>query len=279
MKWASFPDVIDYHAATPFERAAMTPYYDVHAGSGPPMLMVHGFLSGRSQWLPNLEALKSFCTPVVLELWGHGRSPVPEAPSAYSVQFYIAAFEEIRRALNVEKWFLCGQSFGAGLTLRYGLEYPDRVQAQIFTNSISALSPPGSMAGSDSRSRADALEQGGLAAIEALPFHPRHAKRFAPEVKSALLDDAAMVSPRGIANAMRFTAPDLSVATEIHETVVPTLLVNGLWEKSFQPLRDAVSQSLPALLVADIEAGHSVNLEAPEAFNDAVRRFIETSGR
>ncbi|BCW90877.1 (E)-2-((N-methylformamido)methylene)succinate hydrolase [Alphaproteobacteria bacterium SO-S41] len=256
----------------------MTPYYDVHAGNGPPMLMVHGFLSARSQWLPNLEAFKSFCTPVVLELWGHGRSPAPEDPNAYRVQSYIKAFEDIRRTLRAETWFLCGQSFGAGLTLRYALEHPDRVQAQVFTNSVSALSPPGTMSGGEAGARADALEQGGLAAIEALPFHPRHAKRFAPEVKTALLHDAAMISPRGIANAMRYTAPELSVAMAIDRITVPTLLVNGLWEKSFQPLRDAVSRSLPVLRIADIEAGHSVNLEAPEAFNTAVRDFVEASG-
>jgi hypothetical protein len=55
-------------------------YYDVHAGTGPYMLLVHGFLSSRSQWRLNLAALAGVVRPVVVELWGHGRSPAPTDP-------------------------------------------------------------------------------------------------------------------------------------------------------------------------------------------------------
>ena len=56
-------------------------YYDVHAGTGPYMLLVHGFLSSRTQWRLNLAALASVVRPVVVELWGHGRSPAPAEPA------------------------------------------------------------------------------------------------------------------------------------------------------------------------------------------------------
>lgn len=251
------------------------PYYEVHAGDGPPLLLVHGFLSSRAQWRANIAALTKVSTPVIVELFGHGRSPAPEDRSDYKVANYLAAFGAIRRALGVERWLVCGQSFGAGLTLRYALENAERVIAQIFTNSVSALSPPGRMgAGEDSAARLAALETGGIAAVEALPFHPRHAKRFVPEVKAEMIADAALISPRGIANSMRYTGPELSVEPDFGRTSVPTLLVNGLWEKSFQPYRAWASDILPTLDVADLEAGHSVNAEAPDAFNAAVSAFI-----
>ena len=34
---------------------------DVHPGEGPPMLLMHGFLSSRSQWRANLAALAAVC--------------------------------------------------------------------------------------------------------------------------------------------------------------------------------------------------------------------------
>jgi pimeloyl-ACP methyl ester carboxylesterase len=37
------------------ELRKITLHTDVHAGNGPFLLLVHGFLSGRSQWGPNLE--------------------------------------------------------------------------------------------------------------------------------------------------------------------------------------------------------------------------------
>src|SRR2546427_30665 len=61
-------------------------YYDVHDGTGPYMLMVHGFLSSRAQWGPNLTALARVARPVVLELCGHGPTiqallAVPHGPA------------------------------------------------------------------------------------------------------------------------------------------------------------------------------------------------------
>ena len=253
------------------------PYVEIHGEnpSLPPLLLVHGFLSSRAQWRLNLYRLKAFCRPVVLELWGHGRSPTPEDPDAYRVGAYIAIFEKIRGDLGVERWFLCGQSFGAGLTLRYALMHHDRIQGQIFTNSVSGLSR--SREGTDKARHKHALglERGGANAIEALPYHPRHARRFPPLLKAEMLEDARRVTPRGIANAIRYTVPDLSVADDLGRTTAPTLLVNGLWDKAFQPLRAKAIELLPALEVVDLDGGHSINVEAPDRFNEAVQAFMK----
>ncbi|MES1990915.1 MAG: alpha/beta fold hydrolase [Pseudomonadota bacterium] len=252
------------------------PYVEIHSDApGPYLLLVHGFLSSRAQWRANLAGLREFCRPVIVELWGHGRSPTPENADAYSVRSYIEIFEKIRQSLGVEHWLICGQSFGAGLTIQYALAHPDRIFKQIFTNSISALSAPGVMGNDRERVvRAAALEAGGTAAIEALPFHPRQAERFAPHIKQEMIDDAALISPTGIANAIRFTSPELSVIDRFADIDVPTLLMNGVWEKAFQPLRNRAVELLPSLQVVDVEVGHSVNVEAPALFNEAVGRFI-----
>ena len=42
---------------------------------------------------------------------------------------------------------VCGQSLGATLTLRYALDHPERVLAQVFTNSTSALADSDWVAG------------------------------------------------------------------------------------------------------------------------------------
>lgn len=243
-------------------------------GRGPYLLLVHGFLSSRAQWRPNLAALKQHVRPVIVELWGHGRSPAPEDPATYRVTSYVDAFEAIRRDLGVDRWLVCGQSFGAGLTIRYSHSHPTHVFGQIFTNSVSALSAPGERErGADLMARADALERGGRAAIEALPFHPRFATRFAGEVRQEMLEDAALIQPTAIANAIRHTTPQLSVVDCLGELKAPSLLVNGLWERPFQPLRDRATKLLPSLAIVDLEGGHSINVEAPVPFNDAVARF------
>lgn len=253
----------------------MKPYVEVvPGGTGPHLLLVHGFLSSRAQWRPNLDGLKAFCRPVIVELWGHGRSPTPSDPDAYRVASYLDAFDAIRRDLGVDRWLVCGQSFGAGLTIRYAHQHPQHVIGQIFTNSVSALSKPGERE-SDARrlTRADALERDGHSAIEALRFHPRFATRFAPDVKQEMLDDVARVSPTAVANAIRYTTPQLSMVDCLGEVSVPSLLVNGVWERLFQPLRERAATLLPSLTVVDLEGGHSINAEAPALFNEAVAGF------
>lgn len=254
----------------------MMPYYEVHdGGRGPYMLMVHGFLSSRVQWKVNLPALKTVARPVLIELLSHGRSPVPEDPADYAVASYIRAFETIRQKLGAERWIVCGQSFGAGLATQYTLEHLDRALGLIITNSISAFTPKGDPEREAAqKERAATIQAGGRKALEELRIHPRHAKRFPDDIKAEMVADAERIAPEGILRSISLTSPSLSIADRLHEISVPTLLVNGTWEKRFQPMRDRAAKLIPGVTVVDLPAGHSVNIEAAEGFDTAVIEFV-----
>ncbi len=250
-------------------------HYEVHGRTGPPILLVHGMLSSRAQWGPNLQALCALGRPVVVELFGHGRSPSPDAPECYTPEAYCAEFESIRRALGAERWFVIGQSLGAALTLRYALEHPDRVIAQAFTNSNSALGEPTSQQGSRPALEAflERLESEGGAALERMSIHPKHS-RLPAEIKSSLVADAGLHSPRGVGLTVVHTALGASVRERIHENARPTLLLVGRREKRFAPHREYAEKQMPRLEVVPLDAGHAVNIEAAPAFNKAVGTFF-----
>jgi 2-succinyl-6-hydroxy-2,4-cyclohexadiene-1-carboxylate synthase len=250
---------------------------EVHDGRGPFLLLVHGVLSSRAQWQSNLAALQQVARPVVVELWGHGRSPSPEDPTLYDPAVYVWAFEEIRTTLGVERWFVCGQSLGAALTLRYALDHPDRLIAHIFTNSVSALADAEwvRQTRASAAGLADAIEKGGTAVIERLPIHPRRATRIPPVAHRALLEDAALLNPGGVARTFRYTVPDSSVRERAAGSRVPALLVCGERETRFRPHREFAERTMPYLEVVGVDAGHAVNLEAAEAFTVAVCEFLE----
>ncbi|MDP6343309.1 MAG: alpha/beta fold hydrolase [Alphaproteobacteria bacterium] len=258
----------------------MLPHYEVHDGDGPYLLLLHGMLSSRAQWMLNVAALTEFCRPVVMELFAHGRSPSPEDPQAYHPDSYLRTFERIRRELGVERWFVCGQSFGAGLTLRYALEHPERVVAQIFTNSSSALADAEMVAAyrDNSENRARAMEQGGHDFIAELPIHPARARRLPVEVRDALVRDTELLDPAGLARAFRHSSPHLSVRERIGENVVPTLLVCGEREERFAGSRQFAEANMPELTVVGADAGHAVNIEAADVFNQAVADLIQRHG-
>jgi pimeloyl-ACP methyl ester carboxylesterase len=250
--------------------------YEVHDGSGPYLFLLHGLLSSRLQWSPNLAALAAVARPVTFELWGHGRSPTPEEDVAYRIDSYVSQLDCVRKTLGASKIILCGQSFGACVTLRYSIKHPDHVTAQIFTNSASALAH-------DDPSRreaiADAVERYGAEAIASLSIHPRRARRLPVPLRDQMAAEADRVNPLALIKSMRITARDASVAADLHLIDCPTLLINGSWESPFQPLRVTAARGIARCQVVDLPAGHAVNLELPTAFNCSVIRFISALGQ
>ncbi len=251
-------------------------YYDVHGETGPHLLLVHGFLSSRAQWLPNLPALSGFCRPVVLELLGHGRSPTPLDPALYTPQHYLEQFEAIRLALGCERWLLCGQSLGAALTLRYALDHPDRTIAHVFTNSNSALAEEdwGERVRPAMEAQARGLREHGRQVLDRHPFNPARARRLPADAREALVADYALHTIEGVALTGLHTVPDSSVRQRVGQNAVPTLMVVGEREERFAPHRLFAEKEMPHLEVVGLDAGHSVNLEAADGFNAAVTAFL-----
>jgi pimeloyl-ACP methyl ester carboxylesterase len=251
-------------------------HYEVHGAGGPYLLLVHGMLSSRAQWLANIPALSSFCRPLVVELFGHGRSPSPEDPAPYSPPGYVEEFERLRQALGVDRWLLCGQSLGAALTLRYTLDHPERVIGQVFTNSMSAMASPG---WSDyvrplMQAQAERLERDGRRAIENHPLNPSRGSRLPAVVRDALVEDCRLHDLRGVAFTGLYTVPDSSVRDRIASNSVPSLLIVGEREERFWEYRLFAEEHMPHLTVAGFDAGHSVNAEVADGFDRAVEDFL-----
>jgi len=240
------------------------------------MLLVHGMLASRAQWLRNTEALGAVCRPVVVELFGHGRSPSPGDPAAYRPEGYVAAFEALRREIGADRWLVCGQSLGAALTLRYSLDYPDRVLAQVFTNSNSALAGEGwgeALRPSLEQQQRE-LERQGLGVIESMPIHPARARHLPFDVKTALVQDCKLHDPRGLGMTGRYTVMNSPVRDRIGENRVPTLLAVGTRETRFADQAAWARTHVPGLEVVELSAGHAVNVEASAGFNAAVIDFV-----
>ena len=253
------------------------PYWEVCDGDGPYLLLIHGFLSSKAQWLLNLEALGRVCRPVLLELYGHGASPAPTDAGRYETGSYAATIETIREELGAERWFVCGYSLGAAISIRYALTHPSRLHGHIFTNSASAFADP-ALADSwraNASTAAARIRNGGKAALERIAVHPKHARRLPPTVYDALVADAESISPAGIANAMERTMPTASVRGDLQRNTRPALLIQGRFEKRFAPHRAFAERAMPHLEVVAVDSGHAVNMQAADAFNAAVASFIQ----
>ena len=250
-------------------------HYEVHGERGPYVLLVHGFLSSRAQWMPNIDALSAFARPVVVELFGHGRSPSPQGPPPYTLAGYVEQFEHIREAVGAERWLVVGQSLGAALTLRYALDRPGSVLAHVFTNSNSALAEEGwaERVRPPMEAQARRLEVDGRRVLDDHPLNPARGARLPADVRAAFIEDSGLLSLRGVANTGLHTVPDSSSRGRVTENHVPTLLVVGEREERFTGHRRYAEARMPSLAVVGLDAGHAVNIEAADAFNAAVADF------
>ncbi|WP_425101955.1 alpha/beta fold hydrolase [Tropicibacter sp. S64] len=240
----------------------------------PPLLMVHGLLVNRDIWQPNLALAGQFRL-IRVDLPGHGQSPAPQLPEQAHPDRIITALDQIRVTLGIPRWHLCGQSFGAGVVLGYALAYPEACTGVVFTNANAALRAIESEAQLEARrSLVAKIREGGTDMLRQLPYHPANARRFPPDLRQRLSESADRVAPESLAVLMQEALPRLSLRDRLGDLSVPTLLVNGSYERKFQPLRSWLETAHSGIAIADLPGGHSVNVDCPEAFNAAVAGFL-----
>ncbi len=255
-------------------------HVDLHGplapSDAPPLLLIHGFMASRAQWHGNRDRLSRRRRVAVVELLGHGRSHAPDDRGAYEIARYVETLEALRERLGVRRWHVCGQSLGAGVSVAYVLARPEAAIAHAFTNSGAVMTHPDDTAKvRERRETAAQIRAGGREKLPEARVHPARATRYPPETKARLMADAALLDPEAMARAMEITVAGTAAMHRLHELRLPTLLINGRWEKRFQAHLPALRAGIPHLEVVDLEGGHSINAEQPEGFDAALEAFLD----
>src|ERR1700742_2224419 len=71
------------------DRDGVKIYYEVH-GSGPPLILTHGYSSTSAMWNGQIEALSKQHQLILWDMRGHGQSDYPGDPAAYSEALTVA---------------------------------------------------------------------------------------------------------------------------------------------------------------------------------------------
>ena len=109
------------HVETPHGRVSL-----LTAGSGDPVLLIHGLGATKGSFLPTLAALAPAFRTIGLDLPGFGDSYKP-LRAAYHPQFFARAIVDVLDALEIERAHLVGNSLGGRIALEVGLRFPERV--------------------------------------------------------------------------------------------------------------------------------------------------------
>jgi haloacetate dehalogenase len=118
-------------------RVETAPGIEIHlrtGGSGPPLLLLHGYPQTHVMWHRIAPELARRCTLVIPDLRGYGASSGPRGDEAHTVYSKRAMAEDcfaIMRALGYARFMVAGHDRGGRVAYRLALDHPEAVAALI----------------------------------------------------------------------------------------------------------------------------------------------------
>jgi pimeloyl-ACP methyl ester carboxylesterase len=103
------------------------------AGSGPPVVLIHGMLNSSSHWRSVALSLASDYTVIAPDLIGHGDSAAPRGD--YSLGAHAASIRDLLAAVGVERATVVGHSLGGGVAMQFFYQFPQRVERLVLISS------------------------------------------------------------------------------------------------------------------------------------------------
>jgi pimeloyl-ACP methyl ester carboxylesterase len=276
---AGHPDgaVLPGHGFAPVAGTRL--YYEAR-GTGPALVFIHGGQLDSRMWDEQFELCAQRFTAIRYDVRGYGGSVQPD--HLYSDAEDLAG---LMTYLGVQKAHLVGLSLGGRIAVDFAVAHPARVNSLTLVGpGISGFQPPDS-AEEDLRmwsivkaARDEGPEQATTLWLKD-PFmapamdHPRLVpllRRLARENAHCWLNNPILQSsPRPLA------------ATRLQEIKVPTLLILGdrdvpQIKATIEILEKGIKGSTKVVIKG---AGHMVNLEQPEKFNESLLGFVRALPR
>ena len=248
--------------------------YD-EAGSGTPVVLLHGFPFNRSMWSEQIEVLTSRHHVLAPDLRGHGETTVTTEPATMEEMARdVAALME---KLEIRRAAICGLSMGGYVAMALYRMFPLRARALILADTRAGADTEEAKANREAQAE-KALQQGMAGIADAmLPklLSPKTVARN-PAVVARVREMILKTSPEGAAAALRGMAQRRDQTGFLSRVICPALIAVGR-EDMIAPLPEAqlMHREIGGSRLEVIEdAGHVSNIEQPASFNRALTKFL-----
>jgi pimeloyl-ACP methyl ester carboxylesterase len=247
------------------------------AGSGAPLVLLHGFIVDSQSWRPQIEGLNSDFDVIAWDTPGCGGSS--DVGEEFSMAEYADCLAVLLEAIGVDDAHFCGLSWGGTLALEFYRRHRERMRSLILADTY--VGWESSLGGEASAARLErCLRESELPPEEWVPQWAPEA--FSPDAPQSLVDEQAAIMwdfhPVGFRAMSRAVAGDFSAI--LPSVDVPTLVLWGEADSrsplsAGEAIRDGIRG---ARMVVIPGAGHVSNMEQPEHFNSEVRTFLQSLG-
>jgi len=241
-------------------------------GRGDAVVFIHAGWVDARMWAPQVREFARDHRVITYDLCGFGASPAGTQPCRD-----ITDLSALLDALGIDRAALVGTSLGGMVALDFAIRNPARVSALVLANP--AVS--GRVFSQESLARwnhvEELLSKGHAAAALAARLEDRW---LAPSLKNAT---AAPTLREMVRDNLRAAATRLILnppaAGRLAEVTMPTLLLLGDGDHpDMHEMIAFLAHGIAKAQRATVPGGHFANLENPEAFNRALRQFLQRNG-
>jgi (E)-2-((N-methylformamido)methylene)succinate hydrolase len=246
--------------------------YDV-AGSGPPLVLIHGVGSSLRSWDHVVERLGDDYRVLRYDTLGHGDSEKPDGP--YALDDYVSESLALLDAEGIESANIIGSSFGGMIAQAFAITHPQRVATVALLSAVAARTPEQRAAVIE---RADQLAAGGAERTVGAALERWYTPEFRAKHQDLLAQQAERVKsndPMGYAAAYRvFAESDLD--QELSQIRAPTLIVTGEHDVGSTPeMARLMHERIPGSRLEILPVlRHGILVEAPDVVADLLRDFL-----
>jgi 2-succinyl-6-hydroxy-2,4-cyclohexadiene-1-carboxylate synthase len=251
------------------------------AGEGAPLMLLHGFTGCARSWGQVQPALATRFRLIMPDLLGHGKSDAPTDPARYRMECCVEDLVAILDVLHVSRTHLLGYSMGGRVALAAAIARPDRI-ASLTLESAS----PGLAAEDERRARAasdnalaEFIEREGVAAFvarwEQIPLFSSQ-ERLPGAVREHLRAQRMRNNRVGLANSLRGLGSGIQTPLweRLGELRMPCLMMAGELDAKFVDVARRMAAAVTGSRLQVVAgAGHTIQLEQPEAFERLVVEF------
>jgi pimeloyl-ACP methyl ester carboxylesterase len=251
------------------------PIYYRTAGSGPWVVLLHGFLESIEIWDGFATQLEKDFSVLMIDLPGHGRSGVVD--EIHSMELMSDCVKAVIDHLGIPKFVICGHSMGGYVSLQIATIYPEHVKGVVLFHSHAA---PDDETARENRHRTINIVKSNRSNFihQFIPdlFAEENKERLAAEIE-ILSNRAASTSGKSIVAALYGMMERKGGLDFLMSTEIPLLFVIGK-NDSRMPYQKLLAQAmLPAhseIMLLD-KVGHMGFMEAPEKTFPVVADFFK----
>ena len=246
-------------------------YYEV-SGEGIPLIMLHGFSLDRRMWNRQDGVFAEKYKVITPDARGHGLSEAPRTD--YAREDRTTDIEKLLEHLNIDRFHLIGFSMGGGDALAYAIDHQERLLSLTLAGTVAAgWQPPRRFKDFTGPARQDGVEEARKQYMESiLSYYEKRNSQLKEEMQRMMLDFSGVpwIDPMKGKYKKR---DDISLSEKVS---IPVLLVVGQRDIIFRPLAEQLAGLMKtSKLVVIKNAGHMVNMEAPDEFNLVVLDFLK----